>query len=105
MINLDSLSGFSDAELSALDRYIARLKEALRHAWDKPTALAESLSTTVEFHVAGNGRLSNARITSSSGNRQFDESVTRAFSTLGSAGATPNGQPQQLRLKFRMTDQ
>ncbi|MGH8019833.1 MAG: energy transducer TonB [Opitutaceae bacterium] len=105
VINLDSLTHFSDAELSALDRYIARLKEQLRQAWDKPTELAESLATTVEFHVAGNGKLSGVRVTSSSGNRQFDESVTRAFATLDNAGATPNRKTQHLRLRFRMTDQ
>jgi len=105
VIHLDRLDNLSDAELSALDRYIARLKEALRRAWDKPRALAESLATAVEFDVAPNGRLSGVRVTEGSGNRQFDESVTRAFTILGNAGATPDGKVQQLRLTFRMTDE
>ncbi|WP_442888067.1 TonB family protein [Congregicoccus parvus] len=104
-IDLERMSSLSDAELSAIDRYIARLKEALRRAWDKPTSLADSLATVVEFDVAANGRLSGVKVTKGSGNRQFDDSVVRAFTTLGSAGATPDGRPQQLRLTFRMTDQ
>jgi protein TonB len=105
VINLDRLGELTDAEQSALDRWISRLKEALRRSWDKPTALAESLATVVEFDVASNGRFSNVRVTRGSGNRQFDDSVVGAFNRLGSAGATPDGRLQQLRLTFRMTDE
>ncbi len=105
VINLDRFAELSEAEQSALDRYIARLKEALRRAWDKPTALADSLAATVEFDVAANGRLSGVRVTRGSSNPQFDQSVAGAFTRLGSAGATPDGRAQQLRLTFRMTDQ
>lgn len=104
VINIDASASLSDAELDALDRYIARLREALRRAWDKPTSLAENLATTVEFEIAANGRLTGVRITRGSGNSQFDQSVLGAFNTLGSAGATPDARPQQLRLTFRMTD-
>jgi TonB family protein len=105
VINLDSLSNLTDAEQSALDGYIARLKAALKRVWDKPAGLAHSVATVVEFEVGANGRLSGARITKSSGNAQFDQSVLDSFVTLGTAGTTPDGGPLRLRLTFRMTEE
>jgi colicin import membrane protein len=104
VIDLDALSALTGAEQSALDRYISRLKEALRRNWNKPSGVASTTSCEVEFNVGSNGRLTNVRITRSSGNREFDQSVQAAFSQLGSAGATPNGKAQDLRLTFRMAD-
>ena len=105
MVNLGALGPLSEDEQSAWDRYIARLREALRRTWDKPSGLAHNVAAVVEFDVAANGRLSNAIITKSSGIPQFDGSVLGSISTLGSAGTTPDGRPQRLRLTFRMTDQ
>lgn len=105
VIDLDNLANLSDAEQSALDSYIARLREALRRHWTKPLGLATSTSAVVEFDVQANGRLTNVRVSRSSGNGEFDRSVLDAFSALGSAGTTPDGRAQKLRLTFRMTDQ
>jgi protein TonB len=104
VIDFQALEALSGAEQSALDRYISRLREALRRNWEKPSGVASSISAEVEFNVSSNGRLTNVRITRSSGNRTFDQSVREAFDRLGSAGATPNGKPQELRITFRMTD-
>lgn len=104
VVNLEGLGSMSDAEQSALDSYIARMKEALRRSWDKPAGLAHSVSAVVEFDVAVNGLLLNARITDSSGHPQFDQSVLDAFGSLGSAGPAPDGRSHQFRLTFRMTD-
>lgn len=104
VINLQALEALTGAEQSALDRYIARLREALRRNWEKPSGVGSSISAEVEFNVSSNGRLTNVRITRSSGNRTFDQTVREAFERLGSAGATPNGKPQELRITFRMTD-
>lgn len=105
VINLDNLANLTDAEQSALDSYIGRLREALRRHWAKPLGLATTVSAEVEFDVQANGRLINVRISRSSGNGEFDRSVQDAFTALGSAGATPDGRAQKLRLTFRMTDQ
>ena len=105
VINLDNLANLTDAEQSALDSYIGRLREALRRHWTKPLSLATSVSAIIEFDVQSNGRLTNARVSRSSGNAEFDQSVLGAFRALGSAGATPDGRAQKLRLTFRMTDQ
>lgn len=104
VINLESLNALSDLEQSALDSYISRLKAALKRVWDKPVGLAHSMAAVVEFDLAASGRISGVRITSPSGNSQFDQSVLESFTTLGTAGTTPDGKPMRLRLTFRMTD-
>ena len=104
IINLDRLAALTDAEQSVLDSYIARLREALRRAWDVPPGLARTTTATAEVLIAANGKLTDPRITQGSGNAAFDQAVLDAFATLGSAGPTPDGQPLRLRLPFRLED-
>lgn len=104
LVNLSQLGQLTDQEQSAWDRYLARLREALRRTWSKPPGLAHTTAAVVEFDVAANGRISNPAITKSSGIAEFDRSVLAAVNALGNAGAPPDGRPQRLRFTFRMTD-
>lgn len=100
--NTDSLSV---AQQSALENYIARLKEALLNIWNKPAGLAQTTEADVQFDIAASGRLSGMRIVKSSGHAQFDASVIESFRNLATAGAPPDGGPVTLRLTFRMRDE
>lgn len=92
-----SYSGSSDAARTALNIYIAALNDRLKQAWNNPQ---QARTTTVEFDVAANGRISNVRITKSSGSTAFDESVLAAFRAVTSGGPTPDGRPLELRFNF-----
>lgn len=104
VVNVDSLAGLSQIQQSELQNYIARLREALRLCWSKPDGLPAATAADVEFHVAPNGSFSRIRITRSSGQTMFDASVVESFSTLGTAGQTPDGKPLHLRYTFRINE-
>lgn len=92
-----SLSGTAGVVPTAVNIYVAGLNDLLKQAWNNPQL---ALTTTVEFDVAPNGRLSNVRIVGRSGNATFDESVLAAFRQVTSGGPTPEGRSLQLRFKF-----
>lgn len=94
----------SSTDQAALNAYFERIKAAVRGAWAKPDGLHDSLRVTVSFQVSADGRISGARIASSSGNSIFDRSVLEAFNRAGTVGASPNRETYPLRLEFRMTD-
>lgn len=96
-----SLTG---TEMSALGLYIANLRGALEDAWPKPSGMADSLATIVEFSVSSDGRITSVRVAVSSGNRTFDQSVLGAFEGVDDAGPPPDGKPLQLRLTFKMNE-
>lgn len=101
MAELTRQPGTDQAALSA---YFERIKASVRGAWAKPDGLHDSLRVTVEFQVSADGRISAARVLSSSGNPLFDRSVLDAFNRAGSVGPSPDRQSYPLRLEFRMTD-
>jgi TonB family protein len=95
----------SPQQRSALADYSARLRSRIDAAWGKPEQLAGvNLVAEVIFDVAASGRISNVRISRSSGNAAFDQSILAAFRRATSAGPTPTGQAHQFSLPFRMRD-
>jgi TonB family protein len=100
-----SRTGSTDAERTAQTLYLAAFKDALLRSWNKPAGLAETTSAEVDFDIAPNGRVGNARITRSSRNAAFDESVLAAFRAVGSAGPTPDGREMLLNLSFNMNEE
>jgi TonB family protein len=95
----------SAAQATELDAYIARLITALRMAHEKPAGLSELLKAKVSFYVAKDGTLSAVRIVSSSGDPDFDRSVTDAFKAVRSIGPVPGGKAYTWEITFRMTEE
>lgn len=95
----------SAAQATALDAYIARLITALRMAHEKPDGLSDLLKAKVSFYVAQDGTLSAVRIVNSSGDAEFDRSVTAAFRKVRSIGPVPGGKGYTWELTFRMLEE
>lgn len=87
-----------------MDAYFARLLALLKKNHQKPPGLSDQLVTTVSYHVSAAGTVSQVRITRSSGNRAFDDSVLAAFASLPSLGARPDGKSGSREVNFRMRD-
>jgi len=94
----------SRAESDLLEAYIALLRQRLRAAHVKPAGLSDLLQTKVRFAIAADGTLSNLRIVTSSGSREFDDSVLAAFRKVRSIGPTPNGKADTWELTFKLRD-
>lgn len=97
-------TGASKATIAALDAYWARLRAALKAAWEKPDSLNDLLSAKVEFYLASDGSLSRVRIARSSGDADFDESVLDAFRRVRSLGAVPGGTSGTFEIAFKMSE-
>lgn len=100
----ERVSRQSPSDQAALHAYFERVKATVRGAWAKPAGLHDQLRVSISFHISADGRISGARVASSSGNAIFDQSVLAAFNRAGSVGPTPDGNSYPLRLEFRMTD-
>jgi colicin import membrane protein len=70
------------AERSVAEGYEALLLQRLKDELDRTPALDDGLQATAEFHVLANGRLTQARITRSSGNDAFDRAVLAAIAAV-----------------------
>lgn len=104
-INNPNPAPLTQSELNQLATYNARLRSRLDAAWSKPASLgASQLYTTVIFEVSPSGQISNVRLSPSSGNAAFDQSVQAAFARVGNAGSTPTGQGHTFTMTFRMAD-
>jgi TonB family protein len=85
--------------------YSARLRSRIDAAWTKPAQLAGvNLVAEIVFDVSASGRITNVRLSRSSGNSAFDQSILAALRRATSAGPTPTGQAHQFTLPFRMRD-
>ena len=101
----DRQKQLTDQQNSALSQYIKRLRAKIDTAWTKPAQLAGiNLVARVVFNVSSSGLLSNPRLTKSSGNAAFDQSIILAFKLANTVGPTPTGQGYQYALTFRMLD-
>lgn len=94
----------SRAEQDRLATYFETLKRSIRSNHRKPAGVSELLSAQVSFHVAANGGLSDARITTSSGSGEFDRSVLEAVRGTTAIGARPDGKGDRVALVIRMRD-
>ena len=100
-----STQNMSQREQDAMLRYVGQISALLNRAWVKPGSLAgRDLRVTAIFFVDSAGRISNIRFQPGSGNAAFDTSVRAAFSKIRSAGPTPSGQGQEIRISFTMLD-
>ena len=92
-------------QISALSAYNGRLRIKIDAAWAKPKQFAGlNLTAQVDFNVTSSGRISNHRLTKSSGYDAFDKSIMSAINRANTAGPTPTGQEYEYSLTFRMID-
>jgi colicin import membrane protein len=87
-------------EQSELNTYISFLLNALKDAHEPPPGVSDQLEAKVTFDITAGGSILNPRISKSSGNRDFDESVLEAFRRVKSIGPTPNGKADTWTVTF-----
>lgn len=91
-------------EADQLAVYQSFLKQELEKAHEPPPGVSDRLETYVTFDVTASGAILNPRISKSSGNREFDQSVLEAFRKMRSIGPTPTRRPYSWGLTFKMRD-
>lgn len=97
-------AGGKELVSAGLGTYFDMLRERLRSSHEKPGGLSDLLSAEVEFTVAANGAMTGVRITRSSGNNDFDQSVLETFARVRSVGPRPDGKTDVRSLTFRMKE-
>jgi protein TonB len=91
-------------EQNLLAQYGARLRERINREWKQPEHLDGGLQAIAEIQVAASGRIISVRLTQSSGNRTFDQSVLAAIEKVGSFEPPPTGEGHTFSMTFRMVD-
>ena len=104
-LSSESKVKLTDQQISSLSQYNMRLRATIDAAWTKPEQIAGvNLSAVVTFYVSSYGRLSNPRLTKSSGYTAFDRSIISAITLANNAGPTPTGQGYECSLTFLIND-
>jgi TonB family protein len=75
------------ARAAAGDRYITEVNDVIKGEWRTPKGMIsdaelKGLTAVVRIRIATNGRVTSAKITRSSGNRFFDDSITETFARV-----------------------
>ncbi len=92
-------------EQDQLSTYISFLIQELKRAHEPPNGVSDQLEAKVTFDITASGAILNPRISKSSGNREFDESVLDAFRRMRSIGPTPNRRSDTWTVTFKMRDE
>jgi colicin import membrane protein len=92
-------------EADQLSVYISFLIQELKRAHEPPPGVSDKLEARVTFDITAGGAILNPRISRSSGNREFDESVLDAFRRMRSIGPTPNRRADTWTVTFKMRDE
>ncbi len=88
-----------------MSTYISLLIQELKKAHEPPPGVSDKLETRVTFDITASGAIMNPRISKSSGDKAFDESVLDAFLRMRSIGPTPNRRGDTWTVTFRMRDE
>ncbi|MFZ5496600.1 MAG: energy transducer TonB [Verrucomicrobiota bacterium] len=88
-----------------LNTYISLLLQELKKAHEPPPGVSDRLQTEVTFDITASGAILNPRITKSSGDNAFDESVIEAFLRMRSIGPTPNRRSDTWKVTFKMREE
>lgn len=91
-------------EQNELNTYITFLLSALKEAHEPPPGVSDQLEARVTFDITASGSILNPRISKSSGDRAFDDSVIEAFRRVKSIGPTPDGRADTWTVTFRQKD-
>jgi colicin import membrane protein len=92
-------------EQSELNTYISFLLNALKEAHEPPPGVSDTLEAKVTFDITAGGAILSPRISKSSGDRAFDQSVLEAFRRVKSIGPTPDGKADTWTVTFKMKDE
>jgi colicin import membrane protein len=92
-------------EQNEFNTYISFLIAALKEAHNPPPGVSDKLEAKVTFDITANGHILNPRISRSSGDKDFDESVLEAFRKMRSIGPTPDGKSASWTVLFRQRDE
>jgi colicin import membrane protein len=87
-----------------MSTYISMLLQELKRAHEPPPGVSDRLEAKVTFDITASGAIMNPRISKSSGDKEFDESVIEAFLRMRSIGPTPNRRSDTWTVTFRMKD-
>ena len=98
-------NALSRGEQDLLDTYFAALKLRLKEAHEKPMGVSDLLHATAEFFIAADGSISQVRISRSSGNAEFDQSVLAAFRGIPAMGRRPDGNGDTRSVEFQMKEE
>jgi colicin import membrane protein len=88
-----------------LSTYISMLIQELKRAHEAPAGVSDRLEAKVTFDITASGAILNPRITKSSGDKEFDQSVIDAFLRMRSIGPTPNRRGDTWTVTFKMRDE
>jgi len=88
-----------------MSTYISMLIQELKRAHEPPPGVSDKLEARVTFDITASGAIMNPRISKSSGDKDFDESVIEAFLRMRSIGPTPNRRSDTWTVTFRMRDE
>ena len=92
-------------EHSQMDTYISLLIQELKRAHEPPPGVSDLFEAKVTFDITASGAIMDPRISKSSGDKAFDESVLEAFRRVRSIGPTPNRKPDTWTVTFRMREE
>ena len=92
-------------EADQMSTYISLLIQELKKAHEPPPGVSDRFETKVTFDITASGAILNPRISKSSGDKAFDESVLEAFLRMRSIGPTPNRRSDTWTVTFRMRDE
>src|SRR6478735_7823064 len=87
-----------------MSTYISLLIQELKRAHEPPPGVSDRLEARVTFDITASGAIMNPRISKSSGDKEFDDSVIEAFLRMRSIGPTPNRRSDTWTVTFRMRD-
>jgi colicin import membrane protein len=97
-------NALSREQQNQLDTYISLLIQELKKAHEPPPGVSDRLETKVTFDITASGAILNPRISKSSGDKAFDESVLEAFLRVRSIGPTPDHRSATWSVTFKMRD-
>lgn len=88
-----------------LNTYISLLIQELKKAHEPPPGVNDRLEARVTFDITASGAILKPRISKSSGDKAFDESVLEAFLRMRSIGPTPHRRAETWTVTFKMRDE
>lgn len=95
----------SREQQNQMNTYISLLIQELKRAHEPPPGVSDRLEARVTFDITASGAILNPRISKSSGDKAFDDSVLEAFLRMRSIGPTPNRRSDTWTVTFRMRDE
>lgn len=81
--------------------YIAQVGRQIKRNWNPPKN-SDSLVAIVGCSIDSQGRISNGKLISESGNKQFDQLALAAIITLGKVQPLPPGAPSSIDTEFTL---